>query len=59
MACARLVAFPALQLCSRPPNRQGRTPAMAAGLADHRWTIEEIVMLIEPEEGTENSQNSN
>ena len=32
---------------------------MAAGLADHRWTIEEIVMLIEPEEGTENSQNSN
>jgi len=27
------------------PNPYPRTPAMAAGLADHVWTIEEIVKL--------------
>jgi IS1 family transposase len=28
------------------------TPAMEAGIADRIWTIEEIVMLLEPERGT-------
>jgi len=26
---------------------KGRTPAMAAGVADHVWTIEEIVGLLD------------
>jgi hypothetical protein len=26
-----------------PPRYQGRTPAMAAGLADHAWTMEELL----------------
>jgi hypothetical protein len=27
-------------------NPYSRTPAMAAGIADHIWTIEEIVKLV-------------
>ena len=26
---------------------KGRTPAMAAGVADHRWTVQEIISLLE------------
>jgi len=26
----------------------GKTPAMAAGIADHRWTLEEIAALLDP-----------
>ena len=30
---------------------RGQTPAQAAGIADHRWTAEEIVALLELVEG--------
>lgn len=29
----------------------GKTPAMAAGIADHAWTVDELVALLEREEG--------
>lgn len=35
---------------------KGRTPAQAAGIADHRWTAEEIVALLERYEQQPNSE---
>jgi hypothetical protein len=38
-------------LVARPhKSLDGRTPAMAAGLADHVWTVSEIVGLLEQAE---------
>ncbi len=34
---------------------QGQTPAMAAGVADHVWTLEEILSLVEADESSQNS----
>ena len=30
------------------PHRYPTTPAMAAGLADHVWTVEEVCALLDP-----------
>jgi hypothetical protein len=30
------------------PNRYPTTPAMAAGIADHVWTVEDICALLDP-----------
>ena len=32
-------------LCRRHLSLKGQTPAQAAGLADHRWSIEEVIAL--------------
>jgi len=37
---------------------KGRTPAMAAGLEDHVWTIEEIVGLLEDSEARRAAEKS-
>ena len=33
----------------RHGSLSGRTPAMAAGIADHVWTFEEVIGLLSPE----------
>jgi len=56
MACAVSLHFLHYNFVRVHQSLKGRTPAMAAGLTDRRWTIEDIVMLVED---AENSQNSN
>jgi hypothetical protein len=34
--------------CRKHQSLKGQTPAMAAGIADHVWTVEEITALAEP-----------
>lgn len=34
--------------CRVHMSLEGKTPAMAAGVADHVWTLEEVAMLLEP-----------
>ena len=41
-------------LCRR--QMLGMMPAMAAGLEDHEWSIEELVGLLEAREATEGIQ---
>src|SRR5205807_10410412 len=39
----------------RPHQTLKMTPAMAAGIADHRWTIEDVLAMTERLQETENS----
>lgn len=59
MACAVSLHFLHYNFVRVHQSLKGRTPAMAAGIADRRWAIEDIVLLIEAEEASESSQNSN
>jgi hypothetical protein len=34
--------------CRVHMSLNGQTPAMAAGVADHAWTLEEVAALLEP-----------
>lgn len=58
LACAVSLHFLHYNYVRVHQTLKGRTPAMAAGIADRRWTIEDIVVLIEEAEA-ENSQNPN
>ncbi len=46
--------------CRKPKGLGGNTPAMMAGIADHAWTLEELVQLLEVHElanvGTEENK---
>lgn len=37
-----------MTLTKNHPNRYPTTPAMAAGVADHPWTVEEVCALLDP-----------
>ena len=50
LVCAVALHFMHYNFVRPHQGLQGRTPAMAAGVADHRWTLEEVVMLIEANE---------
>jgi IS1 family transposase len=39
---------PHTTLTQAHPNRYPTTPAMAAGVADHQWTVEEVCALLDP-----------
>jgi len=39
--------FAFYNFCRKHASLDGQTPAMAAGLADHAWTLEELVALID------------
>lgn len=41
-------ARPHQTLTKAHPNRYPTTPAMAAGIADHVWTLEEVCALLYP-----------
>jgi hypothetical protein len=36
--------------CRRHPTLKGQTPAMAAGLSDHVWTLTELIALLDEAE---------
>ena len=38
--------FAYYNFCRKHSSLDGRTPAMAAGLADHAWTLEELIGLL-------------
>ena len=41
------VFFMYYNYCRKHESLEGRTPAVAAGLADHRWTMEELIGLLD------------
>ena len=47
LVCAVALHFMHYNFVRSHQSLQGRTPAMAAGVADHCWTLDEVVMLIE------------
>lgn len=54
--CAMVaIFFTYYNLCRKHETLGGRTPAQAAGLADHRWTVEELVGLLERLEAQESA----
>lgn len=55
MACAVSLHFLYYNFARKHQSLHGQTPAMAAGVADHVWTIEEIVMLVEAQESSQKS----
>lgn len=59
MACAVSLHFLYYNFVRSHQSLKGQTPAMAAGLADRKWTIDDIVGLIEADEARENSQKPN
>jgi hypothetical protein len=40
---------PHTTLTQSHPNRYPTTPAMAAGLTDHVWSVEEVCALLDPD----------
>ena len=55
MACAVSVHFMYYNFARPHVSLKGQTPAMAAGVADHVWTLEEILALVEADESSQNS----
>ena len=39
--------FAYYNFCRKHPSLDGRTPTVAAGLADHVWTLDELVGLLD------------
>jgi hypothetical protein len=44
--CMLGIFFTYYNLCRKHETLEGRTPAMAAGIASHVWTVEELVNLM-------------
>jgi len=59
LACAVALHFLHYNFARPHQTLKGQTPAMAAGIADHVWTVEEIVELVERWEAREISRKSN
>ena len=49
LAAAVSLYFMHYNFCRKHQTLKGQTPAMAAGVADHVWAIEEIVALLDGE----------
>ncbi len=54
-ACSVSLHFMYYNFARPHVSLQGQTPAMAAGVADHVWTLEEILSLVEADESSHNS----
>lgn len=52
LACAVSLHFAYYNYCRVHASLDGKTPAMAAGLEDHVWTVDELIALLSAAEAT-------
>ena len=50
LACAVSLHFAYYNYCRVHASLNGKSPAMAAGLEDHVWTVDELIALLEAAE---------